>query len=536
MFRIVSIFLLLLPLLINGQVSNRYNVIQRPTETTVTIAWRTVSSEIGTLMYGTEPFTLGNVVSNPTPTQKHFFDVSGLEANSLYYYQTSTDGGFLSAIDSFYTAKPDSLSDITFLHYGDCGYDNTIQNDIAALMLAENADFGVVAGDVDQGIGDDYDGVFFGVYEDLLKQSCHFTCIGNHDIIADGGSTYLDAFYLPSNNPQNTEEYYSFTWGNAKFVCLNSNADYTIGSDQYNWMIDEFKCNDRQWLYVFFHHPPWTNAWDALYYLPLQPYFQYEGNTDMRTDLVPAFESYGVDFVLNGHSHCYQRGEYNGVHYITSGGAGASTLDFNTNSNAPNIQNELYINQYVKFNIKGDTTYYVCKDINGVMVDSVGKIKPFVPIRPELSFDGTTLTSTVGDSYEWYLDGVQIIGATTSTYLPTADGVYQVITTNQYGCQFESDPFTINVSGLETISFEELSIYPNPFVNQITIAGSLGFNGSADLHVKIYNSLGQQVANEVVSTQGSVFTSIDLTQIRTGIYIVELTANQTRSTYRISKM
>jgi hypothetical protein len=535
MLRFILLFVLICPLFVNAQVTTRYNIIQRPTETAATIAWRTVNPEIGTIMYGDDPFSLINVASNPTATTKHFFDLSGLTSNSKYFYQTSTDAGFLSAIDSFYTAKPDSLTDITFLHYGDCGYNNTIQNDIAALMLAENADFGVVAGDIDQGVGDDYENVFFGVYKDILKQSCHYTCIGNHDIIADNGDTYLDAFYLPTNNPTSTEEYYSFTWGNSKFVCLNSNADYSVGSDQYEWMLDEFKCNDRQWLYVFFHHPPWTNAWDALYYIPFQPYYLYEGNVDMRTDLVPAFESYGVDFVLNGHSHCYQRGEYNGVHYIISGGAGASTLDFNTNSNAPNIQNELYINQYVKFNIKGDTCYYVCKDENGVLVDSVGVIKPFVPIRPELSFDGTTLTSTAADSYEWYLDGVQIIGATSQTIVPTQSGVYQVITTNQYGCQFESDALSLNVAGLADLTFDQLSVYPNPFSDQITIAGSLGIDADADIEITVYNALGQKVANDLVTTNGSIYTTLDLRHIRTGIYVIELVSNGKRSTYRISK-
>lgn len=526
-------FLFLLSLTTSSQVSSRYNFIQRPTENSVTIAWRTVNPEIGTISYGLDPFALTNTLSNPTATRKHAFDITGLTANTLYYYQTSTDGGFMSAIDSFYTAKPDTLSDLTFLHYGDCGYNNSVQVDIATLMLAENADFGIVTGDVDQGDGSDYDDIFFGVYKDLLKQSCHFTCIGNHDVIWDNGDTYLDAFYLPYNNPDSTERYYSFTWGNAKFVCLDSNIPYTIGSDQYNWMVDEFKCNDRQWLYVFFHHPPWTNAWDPLYYVPFQPYYQYEGNTDMRTDLVPAFETYGVDYVLNGHSHCYQRGEYNGVQYLISGGAGTSTLDFNTNSNAPNIQREEYVNQYVKFNVKGDTTYYVCVDISGNQIDSVGTVKPFIPIRPELSFDGVTLTSTPGDTYEWYQDGVQISGATGPTYVPTQSGVYEVFTTNQWGCIFESDPITVNVTGLEAVSFDALSVYPNPFLDQVIIAGSLGTTSASEVQINLYSILGQTIMSEEVSASGSLYVTIDVPSAQSGIYVLELISEGQRATFRL---
>ncbi len=123
-------------------------------------------------------------------------------------------------------------------------------------------------------------------------------------------------FIFRSNNPQQSERYYSFTWGNGKFICLDANIDYSIGSDQHNWMLEELQCNDRQWLFMFFHQPPWTNAWSADYYIPFTTYYLYQGNEDMRTDLVPYFEQYNVDFVLNGHSHCYQRGELNGVKYI----------------------------------------------------------------------------------------------------------------------------------------------------------------------------------------------------------------------------
>ena len=61
----------------------------------------------------------------------------------------------------------------------------------------------------------------------------------------------------------------------------------------------------------------------------------------MRTSLVPLFEKYKVDFVLNGHSHCYQRGELNGVKYVISGGAGASRLDKKRHSKSPNIDTEI---------------------------------------------------------------------------------------------------------------------------------------------------------------------------------------------------
>ena len=134
--------------------------------------------------------------------------------------------------------------------------------------------------------------------------------------------------------------------------------------------------------------------------------------------------------------------------YIISGGAGASTLDFNTNSNAPNIDTEIYVNQYVRFNISGDTATFVSIDINDNVVDSVTTIKPFVPIKPIISYNGTDLVSTTGDTYAWFLDGIQITGASSQTYTPTSEGTYEVMTTNAHGCSFTSDPFEFTINGL----------------------------------------------------------------------------------------
>ena len=423
---------------------------------------------------------------------------------------------------------------MTFLHYGDCGYNNTVQNDIAALMIGDSTEFGIVAGDIDQGVGDNYDGVFFGPYANLVKNACQYTCIGNHDTYADNAATYLDDFYLPSNNPQQSERYYSFTWGNGKFICLDANIDYSIGSIQHNWMLEELQCNDRQWIFMFFHQPPWTNAWSADYYIPFTTYYLYQGNEDMRTDLVPYFEQYNVDFVLNGHSHCYQRGELNGVKYIISGGAGASALDFNTNSNSPNIDTEIYANQYVRFNIEGDTATYVAIDINDVVIDSVTTIKAFTPIRPEISLNNFTLESTSGNSYMWFLDGIQINGASNQTYTPTSNGTYEVVTTNQYGCTFTSDPFEYNLLNIAEIDLTNLALYPNPAANFVQITGSCP-NYYGVLELSILDGIGKIIFREKIEIENNLNHTIDLGRFSNGIYSVRIVSPSSMRTFKFIK-
>lgn len=68
-----------------------------------------------------------------------------------------------------------------------------------------------------------------------------------------------------------------------------------------------------------FHLPPFTELWS--------PKEGYNGEEFVRKDWVPLFERYGVDIVINGHTHAYARGFKNNVLYTIVGGAGGMVDD-----------------------------------------------------------------------------------------------------------------------------------------------------------------------------------------------------------------
>ena len=421
-----------------AQVVDRYPNIQSVDETSVIIAWRTATAGIGTVTWGTTSGSLTNTITESSSNQIHAVTISGLQPNTKYYYKASS-GSFASSEEYFFTAKPESVRQVSFLSYGDCGFNNSVQNTIGGFMTAQPVDFAVVVGDVDQNVGNDYDTRFFQRYKDMLKHSCHFTGIGNHDVITNN-TNYTDAFHLPHNNPANSEKYYSFTWGNAKFITIDGNSDYTAGSAQYVWLQNELKCNDREWTFVYFHQPPWTNGWDVSYNIPLTPFYHYQGNTDMRTSIVPLFEQYHVDFVLNGHTHNYERGIYNGVRYFICGGAGGATPDTHQSSNAPNIQLELNINNYMKWSVSGDTVSYYTYDLSNNKVDSQVVTKAFTPYVATVSTVSATCGGSNGSAtinvagphapYTFSWTG----GSTSNTASSLAAGTYQVTITDANGC------------------------------------------------------------------------------------------------------
>lgn len=114
-----------------------------------------------------------------------------------------------------------------------------------------------------------------------------------------------DAYVLPTQGEagglaSSKEAYYSFDYGDIHFVCLDS-FRHPRGTDEPMalWLKEDLKATKAKWLIAFWHHPPYSNG-------------SHDSNkdkrmTDMRKDFMPILEAAGVDLVLAGYSHSYER-------------------------------------------------------------------------------------------------------------------------------------------------------------------------------------------------------------------------------------
>lgn len=155
-----------------------------------------------------------------------------------------------------------------------------------------------------------YQSGMFDVYPDLLRQTVVWPTIGNHD----SSPAYFDIFSLPRNGEaggvsSGVENYYSFDYGDIHFICLGG---YHSGSRLSNdvmctWLKADLVANTNKWLIAFWHQPPYTKG---------SHNSDLEGDlVQMRENAVPILESYGVDLVLCGHSHNYERSYLMHGHY-----------------------------------------------------------------------------------------------------------------------------------------------------------------------------------------------------------------------------
>jgi hypothetical protein len=145
----------------------------------------------------------------------------------------------------------------------------------------------------------------FDFYPQMLRQTAVWPCIGNHEVGWEGPAPYLNAFTTPTNGEagglrSGTELYYSFKYGNVHFVVLDPvTSDVAVGGAMYNWLQRDLDANISEWLIAFFHYPPYSKGghdsdWE-------------QGMIEVRENFLPVLEDFGVDLVLTGHSHSYER-------------------------------------------------------------------------------------------------------------------------------------------------------------------------------------------------------------------------------------
>jgi len=122
-------------------------------------------------------------------------------------------------------------------------------------------------------------------YKPLLDAGVKFYAVlGNHD---DPNNERL---YKPFN--MGGERYYAFKNGDVAFFALDSTY---MDPNQLSWVDQNLQNTKSKWKICYFHHPLF-NAGRS-----------HGPDLDLRTQLTPLFKRYGVNLVLSGHEHVYER-------------------------------------------------------------------------------------------------------------------------------------------------------------------------------------------------------------------------------------
>jgi len=216
-----------------------------------------------------------------------------------------------------FTTAPNGPAPFEFVVYGDTRTRHDMHRKVVAAILKFAApQFVLHTGDL---VADGADSaqwpVFFDIERDLLRKAAFFPSLGNHE---RNNPQYYDFFDVST-------PYYSFNWGTAHFIVLNSDIGNVsksevernaFWSEQTRWLEEDLaKSQSAEFRFVIAHHPPLTAV------------ARRQGENPHMTALMPLFEKYHLTAGFFGHDHNYQHYLNNGVHYFITGGGGAPLYD-----------------------------------------------------------------------------------------------------------------------------------------------------------------------------------------------------------------
>jgi len=304
--------------------------LQRTTPTSIVVRWRTDTPTQSQVGYGPAPSNLNSNVQDGGSVTEHELTIDGLSPNTRYYYSVGTFTEVLAGADEehhFETNPPVGTPERTRIWVlGDSGTANAnamaVRDAYANFSAGAHTDLWLMLGDnaYPNGTDQEYQDALFDIYPEMLRTTALWPTIGNHDGVSSSSSTqtgpYFDMFTLPSAGQaggmsSGTEAYYSFDYGDLHFVALDSQgSDRSPGSPMLTWLETDLAATDGSWIIAFWHHPPYSKG----IHDSDDPINDFE-LVEMRQNVVPILDAYGVDLTLTGHSHDYERSYLIEGHY-----------------------------------------------------------------------------------------------------------------------------------------------------------------------------------------------------------------------------
>ncbi len=300
----------------NSVVIARGPYLSNVTGSSAIVSWWTNLATTGTV--GID----GRQLSDPAGSvQHHAVQVSGLSAGASYPYTVTS--GAVSASGTVHTAAPAGQS-FSFAAIGDFGGGAAGETQNANNIAAAGTQFVQTLGDniyPSSGLPDpnfsttysDFDQRFFKPMGAVIKSQAFLPANGNKEYYGDG--EFWNAFPMLGGN----HSWYSYDWGSAHILVLDTEQPYNPGSDQYTFAQSDLAAHQNStWRIVALQRPPYSSTSANSSSKPVQQY------------LVPLFQSEKVQLVLSGNSHNYERTyplmngvpTSGGITYVVSGAGG----------------------------------------------------------------------------------------------------------------------------------------------------------------------------------------------------------------------
>ncbi len=286
--------------------------LQNVEPTAITVMWETAEPCVGAVRFTGGPAE-SVTVSEEEPGRVHELRLTGLEPATSYSYEILWERKELGPWP-FRTAPPTGKTPVRIAFYGDSRTNSEVHRRCVAVMMEYEPQLVVNAGDlVNAGkVYEQWKPQFFDPLAPLIRSVPIFTVLGNHE---QNSHHYYQYFDLPGN-----EAWYTADFGVVHLIALDSCQKTSPDSEQTKWLREALEnAPQDRWVVVVLHSPLFSAH-------------PTRGVATCRWSWQPIFQEYGVDLVITGHDHHYQRchpvgslvdEREHGVMHFTTGGGGA---------------------------------------------------------------------------------------------------------------------------------------------------------------------------------------------------------------------
>ncbi|MBL0257825.1 MAG: fibronectin type III domain-containing protein [Bacteroidetes bacterium] len=500
--------------------------LQLSTPSSIYIRWRTNNASDTKVKYGTSASNLNLAVSNSVQTTEHILQLTGLAANTKYYYSVgSTTTTLQGDTGNYFVTNPavGSTGPVRIWAFGDFGVASNAQAQVRDayrnytgathtnvwLWLGDNA--------YNDGTDTEYQTKVFNMYPSQFKKFVVWPTSGNHDLHTANATNqtgpYFDNFTMPKNGEagglaSGTEAYYSFNYANIHFICLESYdaAFRATGGAMATWLTNDLNANTQRWTVVYFHHPPYSKG-------------SHNSDTEteliqMRTNIMPILEGKKVDLVMAGHSHSYERSMLIRGHFGLETTFSASTMAVSSGSG-------IYPSSYIKSapNYYG-TVYLVC-GVGGQVGASTSGYPHNAMYASSISTYGSMVIDVQGDRMD-------------TKFLTSTGGIWDQFTIQKTGTPsptLRSEMIDQNVP-----IADPMSVFPNPVRDYLTIDYNL--NKASRVQIDVLDLSGRlvyEVADEMEQPEGrnQIYFPVRDANLPKGIYIIRLMTDEGTQSRRV---
>jgi len=378
----------------------------------VTIVWSARENQSASVEYSTDASFSQSATMEPVRTflssqtdmgftfYQYRADLTGLAPGTAYSYRVFLNGQDVTPTpESDYRFSTPGPGPVGFLVFGDSGDGSNNQLAVTLQMVTEHPNFVVHVGDIayQSGTYNEFTANYFEYYYTLMRRACFFTIAGNHEYITQYSAPYLALHAPPTDTVPALDrgKYYSFDWADIHFVGLDANLLDPYFADaqarMLAWFDNDLANTRATWKIVFWHQTPY----------PIFHHIDDPIDIASRALFVPILERHGVQLVLAGHEHNYQRSKpmrggvpvpvgTGGTVYMVSGGGGGvlhpvvpeSFLDW-----------EASVWHYLRVSVDGQKLTIQAIGTDGKEFDRLVLTQPAPSVPPDSVVNGASFTS-----------------------------------------------------------------------------------------------------------------------------------------------